>query len=241
MPLIYAGDTDFSQIGPAKWGKSGWGMESLRLRYKGSRDDLDTFLATLANWDASGIDSHMFLESYDNDDHPIEPTVDLSYIGRRGGTLPPVQTTQGFSLQTASQVIEGEDPLQLEVLYRSPNTVMSWIGTSDALTYSGFSNPADLVIVQRRVNGHIPLAFRYGDAVRNSVSYGLATAEQRSRIDDWLASLAGAIEAAQDRFVTLFNRSFTQDTVITGFTSEELVPGEYYQNSTTTAVLLNPT
>lgn len=238
MPISYTNDTDFIEIGPPKWGKGGWGLDSLRLKYQGGRAELDAFLASLVDWEPSALDGGMYLDTFANDDDPVQPTVDVSYIGRRGGVLPEVQTKQGFTLQTASFQDSGDGALQLDVLYRSPNTSMSWIGTSDAMTYSGFTNPGEIVVVQRRVNGHLPILFRYADAVRNSLAYARATDEQRARIDAFLEDNQGLIDAAADRLIAFFNSLFITNTIVTDFTAVELVPGEYYQCTSTTSEIL---
>ena len=142
----------------------------------------------------------------------------------------------GKSLQTASYN-DGEQ--QLEILYRSPHTTTRWIATSDDMTYSGYSGPDSPKILARRIDGHIPIVFRYADAIRQSAAYGAATDAQRDRIDAWLASNAAAIDAAKARIVDFFNRSFATEED-TEFEAKEIIPGEYWDCSATTRVLLVP-
>lgn len=183
--------------------------------------------------DRENVYSQMYL--VDRDAKLIEGAsseVTLEYVGLVDGNLPAVKRDQGFSIQTASYN-DGEQ--QLEILYRAPHTVHRWIGRTDALAYQGYTGSQPPTILVRRADGHIPIIFRYADAVRNSVGYAMATDAQRTRIDAWLNSHAvvDAIERAKQKVTTFFNRAFTQEDD-TEFESKEIVPGRFFECVATT-------
>jgi hypothetical protein len=162
--------------------------------------------------------------------------ITLTYEGTRDGSFPAVKREHGFTLQTASERDSDED-VSLEILYRSPNTTSKWVANTDAMIYSGFSGAGSPQILIRRSDGHIPIIYRYADAVRQSLAYGALTDAQRARVDAWLNSNSGAIAAAKAKLDQIYNSRFTTETD-TEFTATEIVPGKYWQCQSTTHVRL---
>jgi hypothetical protein len=239
MALTALGITSFNQILPPRWDTDSWGLDRLTLTYDGYVTGLATFVNSYTQWESNSVDSNMYLSQIAVGSDKRYPKVELIYIGKRGGIMPPVRMEHGNSLETSSYN-DGES--QLEILYRAPHTVQTWIAANDAMAHSGFLSPDQPSVVMRRVDGHIPVVYRYAEAIRNSIGYAQADDKTRKRIDAYLnsAAVSSAVDAAKRRITAMFNRSFTQDDQVTNFSAAELVPGRYWQCSSTTSRLLVP-
>lgn len=104
MALTFPGNTNFEQSEPAQWQPSGWDLDRLVVPFRGDVDQLEAYLtaASSSRWSASALDGAMFLESWANDGHKQFPTVSLTYLGRKGGSLPPTKRQRGKTVQQSS-------------------------------------------------------------------------------------------------------------------------------------------
>lgn len=238
MSLTVIGNGAFTQIGQPRWIPGGLNeLDALEIKYQGAYSELDDFRDSLVKWSASDVDDKMYLETFPDDGDGVKPTVTLRFIGCKGGELPSPQKQHGTSLATASQT-DGE--LQLDVLYYSPNTAYTWIGENDDMTHSGFSNPLDISIDQRRVNGHIPLALRDPSWYKTNYQYALASDAQRARIDAYQASITTQLATAAARLKAFYDSSFSTAERVTEFSAVELVPGKYWLCKSVTSKVLEP-
>jgi hypothetical protein len=89
MALSDVGDDAFAIVGSVRWSPNGRELDRLIEPWQGSHANLAAFIAGRSMWASSGTDSHMYLEDYNSDGHPVHPTVDLVFAGKKGGTLPP--------------------------------------------------------------------------------------------------------------------------------------------------------
>lgn len=101
MGLILINNPGFIQAGPARWLQSGWELDRLVVPVQGPYSGLAAYIAGLTMWSASGIDSNMFLGDFSVNTDKHFPIVDLVYLGKRGGTLPPDRHSNGESIQQA--------------------------------------------------------------------------------------------------------------------------------------------
>lgn len=143
MSIINRGNHEFEPVGTARWRPDGWDLDTLVVPMKGSVENYDAYIATLQMWEPSGIDGSMFLSDWVNDGDPVWPTVDLIYIGKKGGFLPPVKHESTESLQNISfEISDGEETIfGIDVQYKAPvNTAMAITRTNQVLSVP---NPVD--------------------------------------------------------------------------------------------------
>jgi hypothetical protein len=208
------------------------GLSTLLRRFSTDASAEDALADAPSRWTADPSHAGMFLK----DVIPVESgpkacEIDYLYQGSFG-TLPAVRSRQGMSLRTANYTDGG--PIQLEIVYRSPSTTHTWIGTDDSVAYSGYTGALDPVIERRKIRG-FPFSVNYVDFVRQSVEYGVMTDDQRTRTDAWLAANASAIDALRTTFLSIFDRAFTSVDRLTDFTADEIVPGQFWQCAATTS------
>lgn len=118
MGINFRGDHGFESVGTPRWIPNGWELDRLIVPMKGAYSKLNAYLASLTMWAPSTIDSNMFLSDFPVDGDPIWPTVDLTYIGKRNGKLPPDKHSNGQTIQQASS------PVLYEVTYVGPTTTL---------------------------------------------------------------------------------------------------------------------
>lgn len=92
----------FRQTGPAQWFPQGWELDRLIVPMQGERRLLDAYINSLILWTPSSVDGNMFLSEWSNDEHSQFPTVNLNYIGKKRGRLPPNKHDTGQVIQSAS-------------------------------------------------------------------------------------------------------------------------------------------
>jgi hypothetical protein len=128
MAIINIGNHDFEPTGPVAWYPNGWELDRLIVPMRGSVANEAAYIASLVLWAVSDIDSNMFLASWDSDHHPQFPTVRLTYIGKKGGTLPPVKHRPGTAI-TSGQISKDVSLLGGAVWFtaRVPVFVFTWI------------------------------------------------------------------------------------------------------------------
>lgn len=143
MSITNVGTHGFAQVGSVRWRPNGWDLDTLIVPMQGSAENLDAFIATLTMWDPSALDSNMFLSDWGSDGDMVWPTVDLIYIGKQGGTLPPVRAERSKTLQTISFAVEIESvaSFAIDVQYMAPVNVSTTITRDDS--DPSVSDPAD--------------------------------------------------------------------------------------------------
>lgn len=102
MALTYIGETEFVQSGPPQWQQSTWDLDTLIISYSGSQPNLDSFLNSLEKGSPSDIDGDMYLMDWRISGTKAYPQVDLVYIGKKNGELPPVKRVYGNPIQSSS-------------------------------------------------------------------------------------------------------------------------------------------
>lgn len=144
MSLINIGNHDFEQVGSVRWQPNGWDLDRLIVPMQGSAENLAAFIAGLTMWDASDIDSNMFLSDWVSDGHPQFPTVDLIYLGCKDGAAKPVKYDKEVALQTVSysQSIDDVGSYQIDVQYNAPVITGTQIVSVED-DYPSVSDPLD--------------------------------------------------------------------------------------------------
>jgi hypothetical protein len=129
MGLYISGDGSFQQSGPPQWRRSLWELDQLMIPYRGSIDLLDTFLNAHSVGEESPIDASMLLTQMTPDNHPQFPTVELVYLGRKNGNLPPQRHDTEDSVGSASSMRSATQTLTTPttVQFYAPSSVLSYI------------------------------------------------------------------------------------------------------------------
>lgn len=239
MALTNLGTTTWAQNRPERWSTTSDGLDVLTVPMDGPETGRATYQSTLSRWSASSIDSRMYLAGWHGNEDRQYPRIDLRYIGCKGGSIPPPLLEQKTTLQTASAT---DGQLQLEVLYRSPQTVFTWIGTDpDTITHQGFSHPQDTSIVTRRMNGHVPLPWAISNilaAASFAANNDDAGAAKLALVESYLAQNQALIDDLKDRVIAYFNIVFMETTLLTEFTASPLVPDRYWTCKSVTSKIL---
>ena len=238
MALTYFGNITFSQCASERWIFDPFGLDRLVVPFCGPYSGLSAFLSSLNVGQASSIDTNMLLAEWVvTSNQTAYPKLDLTYIGKRGGVLPPPRRSNGSSIATASKT---NGSIQLDVLYHSPWTKFSWIDVSGTtIRYQGFDNPGEIVIETRRMNGHVPIYFGLSN---NLVAAQFAPLpEARAQVEDYLERNEALVEQVRQQILAYFNSSFAEVVLLTEFTSVEMIPGRYFECSATKSKLLLPT
>jgi len=132
MALTFFGVTEFRQSGSPQWQQSLWELDSLTIPYSGSIENLNDFLDDLEKGQASPIDDNMLLVDWRiSDQNKQWPTVDLIYLGKKNGILPPGKNGTGNAVQTVTTSNVTTGPLT--ITYLAPVTSYSWISTEQGV------------------------------------------------------------------------------------------------------------
>jgi len=146
MALINVGDHDFKQESPAVWTPDGWGLDRLIVPMRGSVENEEAYIATLEMWSASDIDENMFLSSWVSDNDKQFPIVRLTYLGKKGGTLPPQKREFDGSIDSATSKRGNTNIILAEgatVQYYAPTSVLSYITRTNPGTDRLVDPPGD--------------------------------------------------------------------------------------------------
>jgi hypothetical protein len=137
--IVFAGDSDWRMSSQPAWAIDAWGLDKLIVSVRGSRRTRDLFLATLFPWMPYPADPNMFLLDVTQEQRGTSnfPKIDLVFIGKRGGVLPPDKESQGEQVQQ----ISGRST------FNPSHTLGLWFvsTTSEKTTYS--RAPIDLSLV----------------------------------------------------------------------------------------------
>jgi hypothetical protein len=129
MALTFFGVAEFKRSGPPQWNQSLWGIDTLVVPYSGPIIFLEEFLDFKTKGQPSDIDENMLLTDWHvSDQHKQYPTVDLIYLGKRGGVLPPGKHGSGNAVQAVSSAA---GPVSLT--YLAPVTTYSWISEEEGV------------------------------------------------------------------------------------------------------------
>lgn len=104
MSINFRGDHGFKPVGTPRWYPSGWELDQLVVPMQGAHSKLNAYLESLIMWTPSTIDGNMFLSDWSSNGDQVFPTVDLTYIGKKKGRLPPDKHSTGRTVQQASIV-----------------------------------------------------------------------------------------------------------------------------------------
>jgi hypothetical protein len=220
--LIFVGDSSFKQNGTPRWLVNGWELDRCIVPWRGSIDALNGFINGLTMWSAaSTVDSNMFLESYPIDEHKQFPTVNLTFLGKRHGRLPPDRHEAASSIQQTSGIVFSDAYIlsfglpphwTARVTYISPTSrFVTWSRTPP--NFDSISAPAPPEITSDNIVS----------LVLGGVDYTLwpAAAANYGGIVDWVL-----------RWFMQRDARYTS--------SQELVPGQYFRAEVTTQTLLLP-
>lgn len=219
--LIFVGDSSWKQAGAERWMANGWELDRVVIPFRGDIDGLKTFLDGMTLWSPWDSDGNMFLENYPQDEHKQFPTVNLTFLGKRAGKLPPDRHELSSSIQQASGIVFSDAYILTFGLPPHWTARLTYISaTSRVVTWSrevpnfdGISPPA-------------PPALTADDIV--SLVMG--------GVDYTVWPVAAANYAG---IVAWVLRWFMQRTA-RYTSSQELVPGEYYRAEVTEQILLLP-
>ncbi len=97
--IVLVGNGSFQQTAPARYITNAWELDRLIVPFRGFELQRENFISGLEDWQSSELDPDMFLSEITNDDNKIWPTVTQTYLGKRGGVLPPNRRIQQRSIQ----------------------------------------------------------------------------------------------------------------------------------------------
>ena len=172
-------------------------------------------------------DTGMFLDDFSSDGAAIFPTVTLSYKGVRNGTVPDAIPTDGITSQSASTsavITDVTSPnygktLTLAISYYAARTSWKWVQLSD---------PAGTPPSPK-------------NTVRNHLSYTQPPSDPKI----WYYRYSGMVGAdglpthtIPTGDATFVWNTFAGATSVSGFQSEEIVPGKLWQCNSTVEFLL---
>jgi len=231
MSRTFQGNTSWEQATRERWLRSGWELDRLIVAWQGDDENFEDFIGQFSLWDASDIDGDMFLETDPNDDDRNFPTVELVYIGKRGGELPPDRPLQQRSAQQVRYIGYATDPSDPATGFDAvpPGTDPQDVGTFTLeVTYAALAKG---IVTWARDDSELDIG-DIGDSLNFegevAVSHWYATWDnwptQRfdlSNPDAWVEEL------------------FFLDTLATG-DIEALVPDEYFKASVMVNSVLYP-
>lgn len=219
--IIYVGDAEWKSAGQPRWQLDGWELDRVVVPFSGKVTLLESFLSGKSVWQAWDRDSNMYLQDLPQDDHLRFPTVNLTYIGKRGGTLPPDRNSATSSLQQVSGVVFSNSYI---LTFGLPP---HW---EARITY--ISNMTRFVTWTTSIPDF--------DAITAPAPPGLTTDDIVSLVIGGIDySVWGAVAANYGGIVQWVLGWFQQRTA--RFTEyQEMVPGKYYRAQVTTQVLLLP-
>jgi len=221
MGLIFTGNDDFEVAGPKRWHRDGWELDRLVIPWRGSVEDLEDFLDSHPIWEQSDVDTNMYLADYPSDDHKQFPTVSLTYIGKRGGALPPDRTELTSSIQQTSGIAFSDAFILTFGL--PPHWTAKITYTSQVTRFTTWSRtPPNFDQITAPVPPDIAPA-DIASLVVGGVDYSV-----------WIPA-----QPYYEQIVEWVLQWFQQRTV--KYTSyQEVVPGQYYRANVTQQLLLLP-
>lgn len=219
MAVGFSGDSDWKVSGPWRWHRDGWDMDRLIIPVRGDIDQFDSTNNQLNLWGT--FDGQMFLSDYPSDDHKQFPTISLTFIGKKGGVLPPPRNTADSSIQQTSGIVFSDAYI---LTFGLPP---HWTAK---ITYTA---PVSRYVVFSRT----PPNF---DEISAPVPPEIGPADIASLVIGGIDYSVWTVAAPQyDRIVSWVLRWFAQRSV--KYTSyQELVPNQYYRATVTQQKLLLP-
>lgn len=151
MSLLNPGNDAFAQVGSVRWSPNGWELDRLTEPWQGSHANLAAFIAGLSMWQASATDGNMYLEDWTSNGDPVHPTVDLIFIGKKGGALPPARARDSQGIQEAQYVsfeYSEDDGLRISITYKAPSTnKVLWDNSPLVIDSIGAATPDDCEVL----------------------------------------------------------------------------------------------
>jgi hypothetical protein len=148
VALTALGVTAFSQIGPAKWHTDAWELDRLVIPYDGYITGLEAFLSSNPQWSSSSVDGNMLLSNRTVSEDKRYPKVDLIYLGKRNGILPPARNGSGYTIQQVrftSFDFKDTDGLWINLTYIAPTSSKTvWSRTPVDIGTIGAIAPANV-------------------------------------------------------------------------------------------------
>ncbi len=242
MALTYLGDcTAFKQISPPIWDKNYAGQpDTCSIVYQGPQVSEKAFITALTKFQTmqtvAGLtvidergnnvgDSHMFLIRATSDESAVMPKVTCYFEGCRNGTTPDAVPSDDITTQSASTnhvITDATSPnyqksLTLTIQYKAARTSWEWCQLSD---------PA-------------------GTATYGTVRYPVSYSQPPSDPNIFPYRYSGMFDAAGDPSNTISTgdatavwNSFSFGTIVSGFKSEEVIPGKLWKcNSTADSII----
>lgn len=217
MAVNFVGNTDYEQSAPERWFPNGWELDRLIVPFQGDATQFDVFVDGLTLWNPSDIDSDMYLADYVSDGDRVFPTVELIYLGKKGGHLPPDKALEGLSVQQVRYVSYATDPSDPAEGYDAipPGTSPEDVGTF-TLDVTYMSSSEGVVTWDIETIDIQAVADALGFDGDFTISHWIALWE------NWPTD---RVDLSAD-----FSYLFFLDTVASG-EMEEMVPNSYYRAS----------
>ena len=231
ITLNFLGDDVYKQAGPARWQTNGWEIDKVIVPVRGKVTDYNdgtgvTVMNNFTPWDDWSEDNNMFLESCVVDEHKTFPTLNLMFMGKRGGILPPNRN------ETLSSISQTSGIMQQEII-----------------TVGGVGS---ITILRQQVNlTYMSESIRTIQWSRNATSINSITLPEPPTITaaEVVSLVVGGIDWADFQSIygaDLWNEVITR--VLSYFFQEtatyanisEVVPGQYYRYQVTQQTLLFP-
>lgn len=159
MALTYIGETEFVQSGPPQWQQSAWDLDTLTIPYSGSQPNLDSFLNNLEKGSPADIDGDMYLMDWRISGTKAYPQVDLVYIGKKNGEMPPKKTIKGGQIASATT---NTDSTIWPRFVTNPATVQFYAVTNTLSYYSTDKNDASEPDDPPEITGVVSWDFGFG-------------------------------------------------------------------------------
>lgn len=144
MAVQFRGDVKWEQVQDLIWGIDNWGLDTVKVLFRGSRLLKVAFENTLQRWTPLPGYSGMRLQGWS--DTPITPSfpgIELTYIGFRTGVVPPKKRVDGTNIQSVTTQADIPESLltgggspdtlittQGEFIYTASRTDWMWFETS---------------------------------------------------------------------------------------------------------------
>lgn len=146
MALTYKGVSTFAQCGPPKWSFDSWGLDRMTVPFSGPEPARAAFIGGLSAFHSSPLNGSMFFDSIASNDNKFYPTIDLIYIGKRDGGVPPDRHEADKTIQQARYVFGN---VSVDLTYMAPSSsIFHWSRqTIDTSTISP-PTPLDVIGIQ---------------------------------------------------------------------------------------------